>query len=411
MYDIPVCLTSQHFSTMDTAYYVSCGALPHDIFPHRHDFVELELILSGQGTEIINGVEYQLKRGSLCTLLPWHIHEVMTNEEDPLEIFKCHFPLDFLLDENNPSFELSDMILQDKTLPPVISLASKDYEKIHGIFSDLKDEHENMKTWKESLIQAKIAEIIIYFDRIRRAALPSADKDGQEEQNIWKAIEFIHKSFEREITLTEVADKFHYSKTRLNESLMKYTGLHFEDLLQEIRIRNACAFLPFPLMSVSEIASLVGYKSLESFYRAFKRVKGISPGNYRKLYFNNTDRNKTTHSFINARIIYYMHLHFNEDITLSSVAQYFHYNENYLCEMLIQNGLSFVQLLHEIRIYHACALLLTTDRQINEIGFTVGFNSVETFYRVFKKLKAMSPGEYRKRQKDETPEWMEIQCL
>ena len=406
MHDIPVCLNSQTFSATESVLYVSRFCLPHSFPPHRHDFVEMEFIIAGRGTQIINGMEYPLTKGSLCVLLPWHIHEIMTDEQDPLEIFKCHFPLEFFLDKNNPSLELSDLILKSKTLPTTINLDSADYDKIHTLFADLKDEYGDMKDYREALIKAKIAEIIIYFDRFRETVRPGRNRGAQDEQSIWKAIEFIHMSFETDVTLEQIANKFHCSASRLNQLFEKYTGLHFDELLHEVRIRNACALLPYPPISISEVALSVGYKSLEAFYRSFKRVKGISPGNYRKLYFNDMDRGKkcTSYSMINARIIYFIHLHFNEDITLSSVAQYFHYNENYLCELLIQNGLSFMQLLHEIRIYHACSLLLTTDVQINEIGFRVGFNSVETFYRVFKKLRGISPGEYRKKERTDLME-------
>jgi YesN/AraC family two-component response regulator len=99
---------------------------------------------------------------------------------------------------------------------------------------------------------------------------------------------------------------------------------------------------------------------------------------------------------LNARIIYYIHLHYSEDITLASIAQDFYFNKNYLSELFGKSGASFTRLLHEIRIYHACSLLLTTDMQINDIGFQVGFNSTETFFRVFKKQRGVSPSEYRK---------------
>ena len=397
MSDFPFYFHSQNSTTLDFSYYITCGTISFDVPAHRHDFMELELIISGKGTAVINGVKYQLERGSLSILLPWHVHETIPDKKDPPKIFKCHFSLDFLEDKNNPLFGLNSLILENKTLPPFINLTPEDFEKIHALFAALQEEYEDEKDWKDALIKAKIAEIIIYFDRFRKTLLPDTAAPGNEEQNIWRIIEFIHMSFDKDITLGKVAGKFHIEEARLNELLKKNTGLYFGDLLQEVRIRNSCVYLSYPALSISAIANVTGYKSLEAFYRAFKLVKGISPENYRK-HFKHTDpdKNVTTHTFINTRILYYMHLHFYEDITLSGMAQHFHYNENYLSEMLAQNGLSFVQLLHEIRIYHACSMLLTTDLPIHEIGFDVGFNSLETFNRVFKKMRGMSPREYRK---------------
>ncbi len=60
-------------------------------------------------------------------------------------------------------------------------------------------------------------------------------------------------------------------------------------------------------------------------------------------------------------------------------------------------GSSFTQFLNSVRITHACELLSTTDKQITEICYTVGFNNVANFNRRFRMQKGMTPREYRKR--------------
>ena len=60
-------------------------------------------------------------------------------------------------------------------------------------------------------------------------------------------------------------------------------------------------------------------------------------------------------------------------------------------------GSSFSQFLNSVRIKHACELLSTTDKQITDICYMVGFNNVANFNRRFRMLKGMTPREYRKR--------------
>jgi AraC-like DNA-binding protein/mannose-6-phosphate isomerase-like protein (cupin superfamily) len=400
MNDIPWYIQSQNSLDLNSTFHVRHHILNKYFPPHRHDFIEIEFISSGEGTEIINGVEYQLKIGSIIILLPWHIHEVIPDTKNPLEIFKCSFGAELFLDNNSPFFELSDLVFKNTGLQPMAYLGSLDCEKVHSFFNELLAEYAEMKLWKETLIKAKISEILIYFDRCRQSTYPFDDTalHPQNKFSIWKVIEYIHSSFDRDITIQEISNKFHYSGSYINKLLRQYIGLNFDALLQEVRVRNACAMLSYPSISINEIALGVGYKSKEIFCRSFKNVKGISPENYRKLYLapKNCDSKFTTRSVLSSQIIYYLHLHFNEEVTLTSVAQNFHYNENYLSDILMQNDLSFISLLHEIRIYHACTLLLTTETPINEIGFNVGFDSAETFFRVFKKLRGTTPGEYRK---------------
>jgi AraC-like DNA-binding protein len=54
-----------------------------------------------------------------------------------------------------------------------------------------------------------------------------------------------------------------------------------------------------------------------------------------------------------------------------------------------------VTLLHEIRISHACRMLLETSRPISDAAYASGFQNLSNFNRHFKKLKGCTPREYR----------------
>jgi AraC-like DNA-binding protein len=58
---------------------------------------------------------------------------------------------------------------------------------------------------------------------------------------------------------------------------------------------------------------------------------------------------------------------------------------------------SFRQFLIDVRIGHACRLLLDTDQNIKEVCFSSGFNNVANFNRLFKKYRACTPLEFRRR--------------
>ena len=58
---------------------------------------------------------------------------------------------------------------------------------------------------------------------------------------------------------------------------------------------------------------------------------------------------------------------------------------------------SFTQFLIDVRIGHACKLLLHTDETINQISFKSGFNNLANFNRLFKKYRSCTPVEYRRR--------------
>lgn len=57
---------------------------------------------------------------------------------------------------------------------------------------------------------------------------------------------------------------------------------------------------------------------------------------------------------------------------------------------------SFTQFVIDLRIGHACKLLLETQDTISQICYQCGFNNVSNFNRLFKKYKDFTPYDYRK---------------
>ncbi len=63
---------------------------------------------------------------------------------------------------------------------------------------------------------------------------------------------------------------------------------------------------------------------------------------------------------------------------------------------------SFTQFLLDVRIGHACKLVLSTDETINQICYASGFNNIANFNRLFKKYRSCTPIEYRQRHKEKS---------
>lgn len=96
-------------------------------------------------------------------------------------------------------------------------------------------------------------------------------------------------------------------------------------------------------------------------------------------------------------IIHYIHQHAQESLTLTGVAKHFRISPSYLSETLKKTtGQSFVPFVHDVRIRHACSLLSSTDMNVAEVAYEVGYGSYKTFHRIFAERKGMVPTQYRK---------------
>lgn len=83
------------------------------------------------------------------------------------------------------------------------------------------------------------------------------------------------------LSLQEVADHCFISQWHLSKLLNKHLGQTFYDLLNAERMRQAKELLEDPALRISEIAERVGYADTAHFSRVFKKLEGISPGEWR----------------------------------------------------------------------------------------------------------------------------------
>lgn len=98
-----------------------------------------------------------------------------------------------------------------------------------------------------------------------------------------------------------------------------------------------------------------------------------------------------------SKITDYILRNFQREITLSEVAYEASMAITTFCNFFKEHyRMTFVEYLNTIRIGHVCKLLADTDNTVVTIAYECGFNNLANFNRQFKRLKGMSPSEYRK---------------
>ena len=83
-------------------------------------------------------------------------------------------------------------------------------------------------------------------------------------------------------------------------------------------------------------------------------------------------------------------------LSLSAVAEHLGVSHSYLSKLFKNSlGVYFTDYLNSCRIGRAADLLENTDLSVNEIAGRSGFNSSQSFIRVFKQFRGKTPGQYR----------------
>ncbi len=96
------------------------------------------------------------------------------------------------------------------------------------------------------------------------------------------ARQHIHDHSGDELSLGAVARVVNMSASYFSDKFKQATGMNFVEYVARTRIEKARNLLQNPHLRISEIAFEVGFQSLSQFNRAFKKVAGQAPSEYRR---------------------------------------------------------------------------------------------------------------------------------
>ena len=130
------------------------------------------------------------------------------------------------------------------------------------------------KHWDESemLFKRAFADTLAFLMKKYYPVVPKKVSDKQKEMPL-KAIKYIAEHYAEDITVEELAKKYGYNSNYFSSIFNDYLGIGFREYL------NACRIVEFKKLrlanseiTVSEAARMCGFKSMNTFYRAYKRT-------------------------------------------------------------------------------------------------------------------------------------------
>lgn len=105
-------------------------------------------------------------------------------------------------------------------------------------------------------------------------------KDGR--KIIDEIVRSLNDNYFNQISLNDYANKYHLNPNYLSRLFKEETGRNFMDFLTDIRICKAKELLRNTLGKNYEISRMVGYEDYRYFSQVFRRVTGMTPGEYRE---------------------------------------------------------------------------------------------------------------------------------
>jgi two-component system, response regulator YesN len=116
---------------------------------------------------------------------------------------------------------------------------------------------------------------------LRKKALKGHADAGDIDGKIERVMEFIRRNCDKKTTLEEVSSLVSLSPKYLSRVFMEKSGKTFMEFKTSVRIKHSEELLKAGY-NINQAAERTGYENAESFIRAFKKVKGLTPSIYKK---------------------------------------------------------------------------------------------------------------------------------
>lgn len=97
------------------------------------------------------------------------------------------------------------------------------------------------------------------------------------------------------------------------------------------------------------------------------------------------------------RIYQFTFGNFQRSVTIDEVASQLNLSKESFCRYFkMKTGKTYIRFLMEVRIGHACKLLMENEMNVAEICFACGYNNASNFHHQFKAIKGVTPYQYQK---------------
>lgn len=289
---LPFTIPTSHEKTIHVQEDVERYFYPH---LHRHEEIQLTLILKGEGTLLVGNNMYSFGPNEVY-LIGANIPHVFKSDASYLSSTseKEIHALSIFFNTKGKLTSLFDL----PELKNVYGFFSSNYSgfKIpHKAFSDISIRLWNMKyaNGMDQLMQ--FFQLLMALSNLEDVC-PLApetqpknfsDHEGTRISNIYN---YIMQHYQRDITLEEVAKAAYMTPQAFCRYFKKHTRLTFVTFLNEVRINEARKKLvDGKYESISSVAYDCGFNSITNFNRVFKSTTGKSPREYASVFLHNAN--------------------------------------------------------------------------------------------------------------------------
>ncbi len=258
---------------------------------HRHAFIEVVYILSGEAVHSVGDREYHVKSGDVTLINSGVPHKFTPLAgKERFVAYDLMFMPDFFDPASIPftnfealksNFLFYSLFPEEENSSPDMYVSGGRYADYGSLFTRIHREYLGKEKGYIELIRAYLIELIIHLFRdIERKESTTLSRENCE--MVKKAIAYIQENYHLTLSVDEVAAKVFLGPDYFRKLFKKVTGCPISAFQQQLRIDEACRLLRTTDEPIKDICLRIGYSDIKSFYDVFKKLVGRTPKEYRE---------------------------------------------------------------------------------------------------------------------------------
>ncbi len=243
--------------------------------PHSHSYCEIILIVEGSDVQYFtDDAEYIVTKGDMIYLPAGHTHSAKFNLTDDNSI-RIVIQIDSKMWNN--VVERTGIKWFDKTV--VLRKGYVEEWDYNGLALRINQTLQAQKDIQKQLFEAQITEMQLLIDQ----AIGENKKriSGLKNDIVSRAIKYLEENYTNQsVSVESLTDHINISRAHLAKTFKTYTSESVHEYLTRLRMQHFKKLIAEG-NSVLEASLDSGFSDYSSFVKAFKRLYGITPRQYR----------------------------------------------------------------------------------------------------------------------------------
>ncbi len=256
--------------------------------PHFHHYMEMVYMVKGSMFATLDKKEYYLNEGEMLLFFSDTIHSMSASS-----VKEAVF--------SGIKFDAARLTVNTSFTPRILTLLSaargqnarvyftEEECRTHGfegLFEDCTRELSDKSLGYDIAVHAKLCILMTRLIRIWQKEgidfTNVSDYVTKDELSMQNILEYIDMHLDENLRVEDLAGRCNMSYSHFARTFKELFGRSCKEHLEMLRVEKAEEMLKFTDMSLYDISMELGYSDQSHFIRAFKKLKGVTPGSIRQ---------------------------------------------------------------------------------------------------------------------------------